>query len=431
MNDIQRFLEPGDPDTGYLSNFFRAPFELDGHTWPTVEHYYQAQKLEDEGCRTRIREAASPREAKTLGQARDLPLREDWATQRIKIMIAALSAKFAQNRKLLNRLLNTGEDILVEASPTDAFWGDGPDGQGENRLGYLLMSLRDTYRALLRQGMALVDGAGAAEQLAQQFADRMSKTHVAWLLPGTLRQEAQIGVIGDHLNPYARDLKLKPPCLERYQPGVIFREPTLCDASEHVRGFAAQHRFLLLSANAKHLDALFGGVSGSPGTGLCVFQPDSLWKVLAVHRNEDHAQITLLEIPPVGIHAFNCQAFTEFEQELANRVGSMFESMLKLEPVAACSAPEWLDRVQLPLGLKDDGEFLECWFNGIHRGGDASEPLPPVKIETPEPVAAPLFPPLTPRARLFIRLVGIAVLLIGLIMIVMGGLVAWKPDTLH
>ncbi len=174
--------------------------------------------------------------------------------------------------------------------------------------------------------------------------------------------------------------------------------------------------------------------------------------VLAVHRSEDHVQITLLEIPPVGIHAFNCEGLTEFERELANWAGSMFESKLKLEPVTACSVPEWLGRVQLPMGIKDDGESLECWFNGIHRGGDVTKPLLPVTIETPpEPVANTLFKPLTPRTRLSTRLVGIAVLLIGLgialemiagprppqmlimslAMIGMGGFVAWKPDTFH
>jgi predicted NAD-dependent protein-ADP-ribosyltransferase YbiA (DUF1768 family) len=29
---------------GFLSHFYSSPIELDGETWPTVEHYYQAQR---------------------------------------------------------------------------------------------------------------------------------------------------------------------------------------------------------------------------------------------------------------------------------------------------------------------------------------------------------------------------------------------------
>lgn len=280
--------------------------------------------------------------------------------------------------------------------------------------------------------------------------EKQFNTHEAGLQPDASRDEAQMSAVGGQLYAYVRDVDLPPGYVERYRPGLIFREPTLCDASGHMGGFAAHDRYLLLSANARHLDALFGGMSGSPGSGLCVFQPDSLWKVLAIHRGEDHTQITLLEVPPEGILAFDCQTLTEFEQEMASRAGIVFESTARLEPLAACSTPEWLERLQHPLGIKDDGEFMECWFNGMHRGDDATEPPPPDQTETPpESAANTLLQPLTPRARLFTRLVGLTVLLIGLgiafelitgprppqkvvlslVMIGMGGLVAWKPDT--
>jgi hypothetical protein len=263
--------------------------------------------------------------------------------------------------------------------------------------------------------------------------------------------EAQVGVMPESINAYCRDANLPEHVLAQYRPGLIFREPTLCDASQHFGGFAARHRYLLLSGTARHLDEFFGGLSGSPGTGLSVWQPDTLWKVLSLHRQDEHTQITLIEIPPVAIHAFNAQALTTFEQSLAEKADEYFTRGLTQDPVLACATPEWLARLEHPLGINDGGEFLECWFNGIHRGGDASEQLQSAKTESsPEPTPSSPIQPLTRRSRRFVRLVGVAVLLIGLgialelfsatprppqmvimsvIMIGMGGLVAWKPDT--
>ena len=44
--DEIRFYHPDNPH-GWLSNFSPHGFHLDGHDWPTVEHYFQAQKFED------------------------------------------------------------------------------------------------------------------------------------------------------------------------------------------------------------------------------------------------------------------------------------------------------------------------------------------------------------------------------------------------
>ena len=64
-----------------LSNFSPHGFEQDGAYWPTVEHYFQAQKFagpEHAAYRERIRRARTPKEAKMLGRSRTLPLRADW-----------------------------------------------------------------------------------------------------------------------------------------------------------------------------------------------------------------------------------------------------------------------------------------------------------------------------------------------------------------
>ena len=60
-------------------------------------------------------------------------------------MYRALIAKFTQHAYLMRLLLETGKRKLVERSPYDSYWGDGPDGNGKNRLGELLMKLRAAF----------------------------------------------------------------------------------------------------------------------------------------------------------------------------------------------------------------------------------------------------------------------------------------------
>ena len=127
----------------WLSNFHAAPIELDGCSWPTVEHYYQAAKFADGPVRERIRSARTPQTAKALGASRKVPIRQNWGADRASVMERALRAKFAQHPDLAARLVRTGARPLIEANPRDAFWGEGPDGRGENRLGLLLMRLRE------------------------------------------------------------------------------------------------------------------------------------------------------------------------------------------------------------------------------------------------------------------------------------------------
>jgi ribA/ribD-fused uncharacterized protein len=57
-------------------------------------------------------------------------------------MFDALRAKFTQHADLGERLRATGDALLVEHSRRDAYWADGGDGHGLNRLGHLLMRVR-------------------------------------------------------------------------------------------------------------------------------------------------------------------------------------------------------------------------------------------------------------------------------------------------
>jgi len=143
------FYRAGD-DYGEFSNFSRHPVEIDGFSWPTSEHYFQAMKFEDPALRERIRIAPAPGEAARMGR-RFPGLRSDWEAVKDDVMLTALRAKFGQHGGARRRLLETGDAELVEHTRNDVYWADGGDGSGKNRLGQLLMRLRDELRAdLLR-----------------------------------------------------------------------------------------------------------------------------------------------------------------------------------------------------------------------------------------------------------------------------------------
>jgi ribA/ribD-fused uncharacterized protein len=132
---------------GEFSNFSPHPIKVDGKTWPTSEHYFQAQKFVATEQQEAIRQARSPMIAARMGRSRERPLREDWEAVKDDVMRQALRAKFTQHPPLRALLLSTGDAELVEHTRNEWYWADGGDGSGRNRLGQLLMELRAELRA--------------------------------------------------------------------------------------------------------------------------------------------------------------------------------------------------------------------------------------------------------------------------------------------
>jgi ribA/ribD-fused uncharacterized protein len=127
----------------FLSNFYPAPVEFDGKLYPSVEHAFQAAKTSDPSLRKKIREAKTPGEAKAKG--REVPLRKDWESVKLDIMLDLLRRKFGHPH-LADLLLETEGLRLVEGNTwNDSFWGV-TRGRGKNHLGRLLMKVRDEIR---------------------------------------------------------------------------------------------------------------------------------------------------------------------------------------------------------------------------------------------------------------------------------------------
>lgn len=134
----------------FLSNFYPSP--IIGRSvmvYPTVEHYFQAQKQVDEGYRARVAGAATPRIAKQIG--RSATLREGWERIKLDVMRRALALKFPERESELGALLvDTGRVQLVEGNTwQDRYWGvDVRTGRGENWLGVLLMERRSLLQVV-------------------------------------------------------------------------------------------------------------------------------------------------------------------------------------------------------------------------------------------------------------------------------------------
>ena len=144
MSVIQFYSVSG--EYGYFSNFSPHPINLKGKTWPTSEHYFQAQKFAGTPDEEEVRLAKSPMIAARMGRSRKRPLRKDWESVKDRIMHEAVLAKFTQHANLREVLLATGNAKIVEHTDNDHYWGDGSDGSGRNKLGQILMEVREELR---------------------------------------------------------------------------------------------------------------------------------------------------------------------------------------------------------------------------------------------------------------------------------------------
>ena len=129
---------------GCFSNFSAHGFELDGYWWYTSEHYFQAQKFINTNIDwfNKIQTVKAPKEAAKMGRSRKYPLRQDWEEVKDDIMYQAVLSKFQTHQDIQKILLDTGEQLIVENSPIDYYWGCGKDGSGKNKLGEILVKVR-------------------------------------------------------------------------------------------------------------------------------------------------------------------------------------------------------------------------------------------------------------------------------------------------
>ncbi len=130
----------------WLSNMYEAPITIAGKTYTCAEAAFQAQKPEDVWGAD-VREpfvGLNGYEARKLG--RKVQLRKDWERFKDHYMLCVVREKFEQHPGLRKLLFDTGNAELVEINSWgDTYWGVC-NGKGENRLGKILMRVRDELR---------------------------------------------------------------------------------------------------------------------------------------------------------------------------------------------------------------------------------------------------------------------------------------------
>ncbi len=143
-----------------LSQWWPAPFTVDGVPYATAEHWMMAAKARlfgDAEAERKALHATSPAAAKKAGRLVRGFDDAVWERERYGIVVEGSVHKFASDPQLREFLVRTGRRVLVEASPMDRIWGiglaagderAGDPGQwrGLNLLGFALMEARERLR---------------------------------------------------------------------------------------------------------------------------------------------------------------------------------------------------------------------------------------------------------------------------------------------
>ena len=129
--------------TFFLSNYYEAPVIFEGIRYGSSEAAFQAQKRANYEDRKAFANM-TPDESKKAGRSGEL--RPDWEDVKVDLMKQIVYHKFMQNPALAVRLLETGDEELVEGNTWgDRIWGK-VDGEGQNLLGKILMEVREEIR---------------------------------------------------------------------------------------------------------------------------------------------------------------------------------------------------------------------------------------------------------------------------------------------
>ena len=144
-----------------FSNFYLCPFTLNGYTYRTTEQYYQSEKAAYFGDYKKAQQILAeyrPSRCKKLAYEIKNFDKKEWQQVARQVMLRGVLAKFSQNTVAKQKLLSTGDALLVEATNFDNFWGSGlhilddthkdrKKWRGANTLGDVLVQVRQILKS--------------------------------------------------------------------------------------------------------------------------------------------------------------------------------------------------------------------------------------------------------------------------------------------
>ena len=140
---------------GCCSQWYPSTFEYRGVTYTSAEQWMMAMKalcMNDDISYAKIMKSSDPQYIKQLGRKVKNYDDKKWSKQRYDVVVLGNYLKFNQNSELREWLINTNDQLIVEASPIDKIWGiglsvedarAGKDWQGDNLLGKAIMEVRE------------------------------------------------------------------------------------------------------------------------------------------------------------------------------------------------------------------------------------------------------------------------------------------------
>lgn len=147
-----------------LSQWWKCEFYEDAEKYCCMEQYMMSAKAKlfgDDEINQQIMKCSDPNKIKSLGRKVRGFDGKIWDKVKYSIVLNGNYLKFSQNRQLMNFLLNTGDKILVEASPYDGIWGiqmsandenakNPLEWRGSNLLGFALTEVREELKRVYK-----------------------------------------------------------------------------------------------------------------------------------------------------------------------------------------------------------------------------------------------------------------------------------------